>query len=174
MVDDCSCLWNFPDSQLLVHFNLIYPHNQPWQLCQLRKPIHCALTCVLLMRGYYQVLRKNEPWSWTTIGPFTMHSGWNMILTSTCKHGMTRCPSPKYLADDIKMEGSPPPHEHRQSSHTGGCNMCDRLGTRQNWGRLTHVNARMAAYISGSNSKLTHIRMWTDNHGVLSRSPSSL
>jgi hypothetical protein len=44
MADDCIRLWNLTDSQLLVHFNLVYPQNRPWRLCQLQKPMRCALT----------------------------------------------------------------------------------------------------------------------------------
>jgi hypothetical protein len=108
MADDCGRLWNMTDSQLLAHFNLIYPQNRPWWLCQLQKPMHCALTSALLKRGYDQALPTSGPKSWTTIGPVGTHSAWSTILIRTSETGRTRCPSSKYSANATETEDWPP------------------------------------------------------------------
>jgi hypothetical protein len=47
MADACGRLWHLSDAQLLLYFELTFPHNRPWQTCQLRKPMRSALISAL-------------------------------------------------------------------------------------------------------------------------------
>jgi hypothetical protein len=47
MADDLSCHWEWDDSQLLLHFNTIYPQAQPWRLCPLRSKMNSAVLLAL-------------------------------------------------------------------------------------------------------------------------------
>jgi hypothetical protein len=51
MDDDCTGLWFLSDSQLLTHVASLYPQSQPWTICQLRKPMRCALISALSMNA---------------------------------------------------------------------------------------------------------------------------
>jgi hypothetical protein len=119
MSDDCSRRWDLTDTQLLAHFDLVFPQSQPWPVCQLPKRMRCALTSALLTSESSPVLPLNEPRPWATIGPVGTHSVWRTILTPTSGHGPIRCPSSKSLVNDTAMDGCPP-QEPRQSSHSGG------------------------------------------------------
>jgi hypothetical protein len=79
-----------------------------WRLCQLQKPMCCALTSELLMKGYDQVLPTNGPKPWTTIGPVGTHSAWSTILTRTSETGRTLCPLSKSLASATETIDCPP------------------------------------------------------------------
>jgi hypothetical protein len=108
MADDCSRLWNLTDSQLLVHFNLVYPQNRPWRLCQLQNPMRCALTLALMTKGYDQELTTNGQKPWTTIGPAGTHSAWSTILSRTSETGRTMCPLSKSLVNATETVDWPP------------------------------------------------------------------
>jgi hypothetical protein len=47
MADDCSRLWTLTNDALLVHFDLRYPQDRPWQLLHLRPQMLSALTSAL-------------------------------------------------------------------------------------------------------------------------------
>ena len=78
MADDCSRLWHLSDSQLLAHFNSIYPQEQPWQLVHLRPEMLSSLTSALQMKRPELVSLLNEPPTKTAIGgcgrPLLPHS----------------------------------------------------------------------------------------------------
>jgi hypothetical protein len=83
MPDDCSQRWDFTDSQLLAHFNIVYPQSRPWQLCQLRKQLRSSLTPALLTSVSDPVLPLNAPMPWITTGAAGTHSVWNTTLIRT-------------------------------------------------------------------------------------------
>jgi hypothetical protein len=43
MADDTSRLWKLDDSQLIAHFNAVYPQNESWQVRHLRPAMNSAL-----------------------------------------------------------------------------------------------------------------------------------
>ncbi len=48
MADDCSCLWNLTDTELLAHFEQMYLQLLPWKLCSHLTPgMHSALISAL-------------------------------------------------------------------------------------------------------------------------------
>jgi hypothetical protein len=79
MSDNCSRRWDLTDTQLLAHFDLVFPQSQPWRICPLPKRMRCALTSVLLTNESNPVLPLNEPKPWTTIGPVGTHYVWRII-----------------------------------------------------------------------------------------------
>jgi hypothetical protein len=107
MSDDCSRRWEFTDSQLLAHFNLVYSQSRPWQLCQLRKQMRSSLTSALLTSVSDPVLPLNAPRPWITIGADGTHCVWNTTLIRTSGTGLIRSPSFKSLASNIGMDDPP-------------------------------------------------------------------
>ena len=47
MADDCSRLWHLTDSQLISHFNSVYPQAASWQMHHLRPAMNSALISAL-------------------------------------------------------------------------------------------------------------------------------
>jgi hypothetical protein len=47
MADDASRLWNLSDTDLLLHFNSVYPQPKPWKLLPLRPAMNFVLTTSL-------------------------------------------------------------------------------------------------------------------------------
>jgi hypothetical protein len=47
MADVLSRRWDLDDSQLLAHFNSVFPQTQPWQLCLLRPEMHSGAILAL-------------------------------------------------------------------------------------------------------------------------------
>ena len=68
MADDCSRLWHLTDSQLLAHFNLVYPQSQPWQLVHLRPEMLSSLTSALCRQRPALDCLLNTPPTKTPIG----------------------------------------------------------------------------------------------------------
>jgi hypothetical protein len=165
MADDCSRLWNLTDSQLLAHFNLVYPQNRPWRLCQLQKPMRCALTSALLMKGYDQVLPTNGPKPWTTIGPVGTRSASSTILTCTSETGRTLSPLSKSLASATETVDRPPsrtPSRLAQWRTPYG-----QLARRMpDWGPLTHGRTLTEALTSASSDRSPRTRKWIGPHAV--------
>jgi hypothetical protein len=81
MADDASRLWNFTDSQLLLHFQQTYPQSQPWQLRTLRPPTLSALISALQRTRVVPALVLNVPTH--TITPGTFGSPTVPLTTST-------------------------------------------------------------------------------------------
>jgi len=68
MADDCSRLWHLSDSQLLAHFDALYPQTQPWRLVHLRNEMHSALISALLCKRPMLPSLLNEPPKRTVTG----------------------------------------------------------------------------------------------------------
>ena len=68
MADDCSRLWHLSDDELLTHFNLTYPQDEPWRLVQLRPSMHSCLISALRKERASKALLLNEPAPKTLIG----------------------------------------------------------------------------------------------------------
>jgi hypothetical protein len=61
MADACSHMWHLSDSQLLAYFEATFMQGQPWQLCPLCMPMHCALIAVLLRSVSNKELLHHAP-----------------------------------------------------------------------------------------------------------------
>jgi hypothetical protein len=105
MVDACSRMWHLSDSQLLAYFDSTFPQSRPWQLCLLRKPMHCALISSLSRIASNKALLHSAPKQWTSIGRAGTYSMRSTMWTPTSKHGWIRSPSSKSLVKDTEMEG---------------------------------------------------------------------
>jgi hypothetical protein len=107
MADACSHLWHLFDSQLLTHFYLLYPHSLPWKICQLRKPMHCALISARSTNTSRPELRHTVPKPWTSIDHNGMISAWTTMSTPKILP-----PCSKSLVKGIEMAVCPPPPRH--------------------------------------------------------------
>jgi len=85
MADSCSRRWDLSDSQLLSHFNSLYPQSVPWTLCPLRPPLNCALISALSTK-------RSEPASFLAVPPRPIgigNNGWRSPPRSTWIPGST-------------------------------------------------------------------------------------
>ena len=83
MADDCSCLWNFTDSELLTYFNSHYPQETLWQLIHLRPEMHSALTSSFLCKRSKPESYLQQAKRLTTRGIGGVHFAPPTMLTRT-------------------------------------------------------------------------------------------
>jgi hypothetical protein len=83
MADDCSRLWHLTDSQLLAHFDSVYPQATSWRIVVPRPEILSSVTSAMHRKRLAPELFLREPHPTTTCGP----SGQNFVKTSLLTHG---------------------------------------------------------------------------------------
>lgn len=108
MADDCSRLWHLSDADLLTHFRLHYPQNEPWQQCQLRTNLHSSL-----MSAFHK--KRPAPASLLTTavggirpGTFGQSSANPSVKIPPCVTSRTPCISSKSTLPASAMDDSPP------------------------------------------------------------------
>jgi hypothetical protein len=70
MADALSCRWDLTDVEILAYFNLQFPQNELWCLCQLRPELNSSLISSLSRRRSNPVLLKHIPTERIVIGNF--------------------------------------------------------------------------------------------------------
>jgi hypothetical protein len=108
MSDECRRRWDLTDSQLLRHFNYVFPYTRPWRLCQLSNQTHSALILAFLMSESGRLLPANGSMPWTSIGDDGKNSAWSAMRTHICKLWMILSQLSKSLVNDIMVVDSPP------------------------------------------------------------------
>jgi hypothetical protein len=84
MADDLSRRWDLSDTQLLSHFNLVYPQELRWHLCHLRSEMHSSAMSALSQQRCNLVFHGAAtlpPSHMSVSGP---HSVNNMTWTPSC------------------------------------------------------------------------------------------
>ena len=103
MADDASHLWHYRDSQLLSYFNLHYPQNKPWQLCQLRPEMLLVLILALCKQRVEPALFLNEPHPKITRGLSGSTFAWSTAKIHSFRPWVTRSSSFRSLLSAIEM-----------------------------------------------------------------------
>ena len=70
MADVCYRAWHLNDSQLLAHFNRVYPQTMPWRLCTLSTPMNSSLRSALLKKPCNRESHLSMPAERICIGSF--------------------------------------------------------------------------------------------------------
>ena len=108
MADICSRAWHMTDSQLVSHFNTLFPQPQSWKLCRLRPEMSSALTSALCRKPSSLAFVQKLPTLRMPIG----HFGPNIAtpLTSTLSSALSqiRSHSSPSLRSDTETVAFPP------------------------------------------------------------------
>ena len=173
MADTCSRAWHLTDAALLNHFDLTYPQNRPWRLCNPRKQMRSAVISALYRTRSAPASLLNVPTHKTTIGNDGLPSAWITALTHSYAATPTLSPSSRSTVSAIATGDALPT---RNPSELAWYQMPYVPLARRSpvWGPMMLAKTSMGRSTTASLSKFDPTAELTRHRHGSSRCPSPL
>jgi hypothetical protein len=174
MADDASRLLFLSDSQILAHFDLHYPQNEPWQLWTLPPHMSSAVISALYKRRSKPEWYLREPPPQTNIGASGQTTASDTLWILPSKGLKTPSPSSKSLRTNTDM-GSSTQAKNKSALAPWKMQYVPLARRLPLWGPRTHVSPPLASTTSDSAASTIATRKPTHRQIASSQflSPSS-